>query len=87
MEIPFGLQAVKILSLFEFIVTEGRSNFRDTVSSRPETSSLTFSSFVAHLLSGSICMQHLARLPIYFHNNNNTLHFHPQSPEHFANVN
>lgn len=38
MEIPFGLQAVKILSLFEFIVTEERSNFRDTVSSRPETS-------------------------------------------------
>lgn len=35
---------------------------------------INFSSFVAHLLSETICSQHLARLPGRFHNNN-TLHF------------
>lgn len=52
---PSVLQAVEILSLLEIIITGGRSNFSETISSTPETSLLTSPSFVVHLLSESIC--------------------------------
>lgn len=71
---PLVLRAVKMVSLFRIVITGERNNFSETISSTPETSLLTFSSFVAHLLSGPICLQHLARLPVHFHNNN-TLYF------------
>lgn len=71
---PLVLRAVKMVSLFRIVITGERNNFSETISSTPETSLLTFSPFVAHLLSGPICLQHLARLPVHFHNNN-TLYF------------
>lgn len=86
---PLVLRAVKILSGLEIIITGDRSNFSETISSTPETSLLTFSSFVVHLLSRSICIQHLAWLPILdiiliiIIRCTFWAPFHPRSPEHF----
>ena len=87
---PLVLRAVKILSLLRIIITGGRSNFSEPISSTPETSLLTSPSFVVHLLSGSICTPRRARrqhILIIIIRCTFRAPFHPGSPEHFTNIN